>query len=150
MRQKNARWLVLTLLMVIAVALAACGEDSAPTSQSSAENAAPGTYTTVDVQQAHAALSADPDAIIVDVRTEQEWATTGVPDGAVLITLDDIRQRAGELPKNEPVYLICNSGNRSHVAAQALVELGFDAVYNVAGGIQAWLRADLPTEAYTP
>jgi len=150
MRQKNARWLVLTLLMVIAVALAACGEDSAPTSQSSAENAAPGTYTTVDVQQAHAALSADPDAIIVDVRTEQEWATTGVPDGAVLITLDDIRQRAGELPKNEPVYLICNSGNRSQVAAQALVELGFDAVYNVAGGIQAWLRADLPTEAYTP
>lgn len=151
MRQKNTRRLLLMLLTVIAVALAACGgEDSATTGQSPAEDAAPGTYTTVDVQQAHAALSANPDAIMVDVRTEQEWATTGVPRGAALITLDDIRQRAGELPKNEPVYLICNSGNRSQVAAQTLVELGFTSVYNVAGGIQAWLRADLPTEVYTP
>lgn len=149
--QPKKRWFLLILMTVIAVALAACGsgEDSDDT-QSPTEAAAPLTYTTVDVRQAHDALSTDSDAIIVDVRTEQEWATTGVPTGATLITLDQIPQRANELPKNQPVYLICNSGNRSQVAAQALIDLGFTSVYNVDGGIQDWLRADLPTEAYTP
>lgn len=150
MREKK-RWILLVLLTVIAVALAACGrEDSATTRHAPAEAAAPGKYATVSVQQAHDALSADPDAIIVDVRTAQEWAQTGVPADAVLITLDQIQQRANELPKDQPLYIICNSGNRSQVAAQALVELGFPSVYNVSGGIQNWLRADLPTETYTP
>ena len=76
-----------------------------------------------------------------------EWAQTGVPVGATLIPRR-IAQR-GELPQDRPIYLICNSGNRSRVA-DALVERGFTSVYNVDGGIQAWLRAELPTEPYTP
>lgn len=147
---KNVRWTVLAVLLVVAVALAACSseDDAAPVNT---EQAAPSTYTTVDVRQAHEALSADPDAIIVDVRTPQEWATTGVPTDAVLITLDEIAQRAPDaLPQDQPIYLICNSGNRSRVAADALLQLGFTSVYNVDGGIQDWLRADLPTEPYTP
>jgi rhodanese-related sulfurtransferase len=152
MRNK-ARWILLVLLAVLALALVACDgdgydrqEDPAPTQAA----AAPGTFTTVDVRQAHDALSNGNDAIIVDVRTAQEWAQTGVPVGATLIPLDEIAQRAGELPQDRPIYLICNSGNRSRVAADALVERGFTSVYNVDGGIQAWLRAELPTEPYTP
>ena len=143
------RWILLVLLTVIAVALAACGSDE-PEAPAPTQAAAPGTFTTVDVRQAHDALSASDDAIIVDVRTAQAWTQTGIPTGATLITLDDIEQRASELPKDRPIYLICNSGNRSRVAAEALVRRGFTSVYNVDGGIQAWLRADLPTEPYTP
>jgi len=151
MQSKKMRKLIL-LLVTLAVALAACGSDGEKSAAVVAPNkAVAGTYTTVDVRQAHDALSADPDAMIVDVRTAQEWATTGVPAGAVLITLDEIGQRApGALPQDQPVYLICNSGNRSRVAADELVKLGFSSVYNVDGGIQAWLRAGLPTEPYTP
>lgn len=147
---KNIRWAVLAVLVVAALTLAACGSSS-KTAAVNSNQAAPGTYTTVNVRQAHDALSANPDAIIVDVRTPQEWATTGVPTGAVLITLDQIAQRApGALSQDRPVYLICNSGNRSRVAADALVKLGFKSVYNVDGGIQAWMRASLPTEPYAP
>jgi rhodanese-related sulfurtransferase len=46
--------------------------------------------------------------------------------------------------------VICNSGNRSRVASEALVQMGFSSVYNVSGGIQDWLRADLPVEPYRP
>lgn len=143
---RNTRWALLALLVVAAIALAACGSGG-----KTAAVTAPNTYTTVGVRQAHDALNADPDAIIVDVRTAQEWATTGVPTDAVLITLDQIAQRApGALPQDQPIYLICNSGNRSRVAADALLKLGFTSVYNVDGGIQAWMRAGLPTEPYTP
>lgn len=144
------RWILLVLFTVIAIAVAACGSDEPEASAPTQAAAASGTFTTVDVRQAHDALSASDDAIIVDVRTAQEWAQTGIPTGATLITLDEIEQRASELPQNRPIYLICNSGNRSRVAAEALVKRGFTSVYNVDGGIQAWLRADLPTEPYTP
>jgi rhodanese-related sulfurtransferase len=130
--------------------LAACGASEPEASAPRQAAAAPGTFTTVDVRQAHTALSDNADAIIVDVRTAQEWAQTGIPTGATLITLDEIVQRANELPQGRPIYLICNSGNRSRVAADALVERGFTSVYNVDGGIQAWLRAGLPTERYAP
>ncbi len=145
----NTRWILLVLLAVIAIALAACGSGD-PEAAAPAQVAVPGAYTTVDVRQAHAALSASDGAIIVDVRTAPEWAQTGVPTGARLIALDEIAQRANELPPDRPIYLICNSGNRSRVAADALVKQGFTSVYNVDGGIQAWLRADLPTTPYTP
>ncbi|MCZ7538689.1 MAG: rhodanese-like domain-containing protein [Anaerolineae bacterium] len=46
--------------------------------------------------------------------------------------------------------MICNSGNRSRVAAEALIRLGYSQVYNVDGGIQAWRKAGLPVEPYKP
>ena len=109
------------------------------------------TYVTVEVQQAFDALSADKDAQIVDVREPDEWATTGVPVGAVLIPLGQLEQRAPtELAKDKPVYVICNSGNRSRTGSDILIKLGYAEVYNVAGGIQAWLKAGLAVEAYKP
>jgi rhodanese-related sulfurtransferase len=106
-------------------------------------------YVTVDVQEAFEQLKADPEAQIVDVREPTEWATTGVPVGAILIPLGELEQRApGELAKDKPVYVICNSGNRSRTGSETLLALGFTEVYNVAGGIQAWLKAGLPVEAY--
>jgi rhodanese-related sulfurtransferase len=88
---------------------------------------------------------------LADVREPSEWAATGVPPGAILIPLGQIEQRApAELAKNRPVYVICNSGNRSRTAAEILARLGFSEVYNVDGGIKARLAAGLPVEAYKP
>jgi rhodanese-related sulfurtransferase len=134
--------------LVLALALTACGEkkkdkkiDPSPT---------PATYTTMSVTEAHDRLSQNPSAVIVDVRQPEEWATTGVPVGAKLIPLPDFEQRApAELPKDQDIYVICNSGNRSRTASDILIKLGYTKVFNVEGGIQAWLQASLPTEAYT-
>jgi rhodanese-related sulfurtransferase len=89
--------------------------------------------------------------VIVDVRNPEEWATTGVPPGAALIPLPQFEQRASqELPKDKPIYVICNSGNRSRTASESLIKDGYKTVYNIDGGIQAWLRAGLPVEPYSP
>jgi rhodanese-related sulfurtransferase len=46
--------------------------------------------------------------------------------------------------------VICRSGNRSRTGSDILVGLGYTQVYNVDGGITAWLDAGLPVETYTP
>ena len=103
------------------------------------------------MQTAYEGTQADETAQFLDVREPDEWATTGVPPGAVLIPLGEVEQRAAaELDKDRAVYVICNSGNRSRTASEILVGLGFTQVYNVDGGIQAWLQAGLPVDTYTP
>lgn len=72
-------------------------------------------------------------AFIVDVREANEYAA-GHIIGAVNIPLSEIRDRLDEIPKDRPVYLHCRSAQRSYNAALALQHLGFDNVYNVAGG----------------
>ncbi len=143
------------LLIVIAFVLAACGSSDKPSKTSSANtapnNISTSTYQTLDVKMAYTRFEQSAGAILVDVRTPEEWAATGVVPGARLISLDQFEQRApAELPKDSPIFVICNSGNRSRVASETLVRLGYSQVFNIDGGIQAWLRANLPIEAYKP
>jgi rhodanese-related sulfurtransferase len=148
--------LTLALLLVMtALALAACGGSDKP-SQPPPTNTVPNnistsTYQTLDVQTAYTRFEQTSGAILVDVRTPEEWAATGIVPGARLISLDQFEQRASaELPKDAPIFVICNSGNRSRVASETLVRLGYPQVFNIDGGMQAWLRANLPVEAYKP
>jgi rhodanese-related sulfurtransferase len=147
------RFLLPTLaavLVVTALAVAGCSSQEAA---APAETAAPGEaggYTTVDVQSAHDALSSG-GAQIVDVREPEEWAETGVPVGSVLIPLGDLEAQAtAELDSGQPVYVICRSGNRSRAGSDILVGLGYTQVYNVGGGVTAWIESGLPVDAYTP
>jgi rhodanese-related sulfurtransferase len=148
------RFLLLSLaaaVMLLAPAAAGCSTDEAASPAGTGTPAEAAGYTTVDVQTAYEALSSDQDAQIVDVREPEEWAETGVPDGAVLLPLGDLEpQAASKLAADRPVYVICRSGNRSRTASDVLVGLGFTEVYNVDGGIIAWLDAGLPVETYQP
>ena len=135
MSRRSLIWLVVLLMLLIA----ACGGNDKTT------------YTTLSPQKAYDQLSKSTDAVIVDVRNPDEWATTGIPVGAALIPLPQFEQRAPqELPKDRPIYVICNSGNRSRTASEILIKDGYKKVYNIDGGIQAWLRAALPVEPYSP
>ena len=147
---------------VLVLGSAACGSSdqgsatttvqSGPATSAAVSTTAVGlSYTTVDVQTAYEQLSANEEAQLVDVREPDEWESTGVPPGALLIPLGEIEQRApAELAKERPVYVICRSGNRSRTASQTLIGLGYSEVYNVDGGIQAWIGAGLPVEPYRP
>jgi rhodanese-related sulfurtransferase len=81
---------------------------------------------------------------VVDVRTPQE-RPDGVIEGDVLIPLDELSTRAGELDPDRPLLVYCRSGARSEMAVVALRGAGYDA-HNLAGGMLAWLEAGLPAE----
>jgi rhodanese-related sulfurtransferase len=107
----------------------------------------------VQPQEAYAALAADDDAVLVDVRTAAEWTYVGLPDlsalgkgvvcvewqrypdGAVNGDFVDELQDAG-LPDGAPIYFLCRSGARSAAAAQAAAAAGLGPAYNVADGFE--------------
>ena len=76
---------------------------------------------------------------IVDVRLPEELAL-GMIDGAINIPLDDIRQQINEIPKDRPVLLYCQTGQRSYFASRILNQLGFEA-YNLTGGYKTYSHA---------
>ena len=69
---------------------------------------------------------------IVDVREIIEF-DRGHLKGAVNIPLSQLRDRAGEIPKDVPVYLHCRTGQRSYNAVLALQNMGFNNVANITG-----------------
>ena len=81
----------------------------------------------------------------VDVRTPAEYSG-GHAVRAINIPLDDLLAKLGRLEKNEPVYVICQSGRRSKEAAEILSQNGFKWVFNVTGGTNEWSAAGLPME----
>ncbi len=88
---------------------------------------------------------------LLDVREDDEWAAGHAP-GAKHIPMGELPARVGELgelPDDQPVYVICRSGGRSARAAAWLNASGWDAV-NVAGGMGSWQRAGRPMVASEP
>ena len=85
----------------------------------------------------------------IDVRTPEEYAS-GHAARAINMPLDTLEANLDRLEMNEPVYFICESGNRSKKAAVKLNEAGFTNVASVAGGTAAWKTAGLPVETKAP
>ena len=77
------------------------------------------------------------EAIIIDVRTPAEYQEGHIP-GVVNIPLDELERRAGEVPKDKKVVLICRTGNRSAQGTKLLRGKGFTNVYNSTAGMSSW------------
>lgn len=86
-------------------------------------------------------------ALVLDVREQGEYDTGHILNSR-LIPLGKLKERLGELEKykNKPVVVVCRSGNRSASACSILGKHGYDQVYNLAGGMQAWQKNNLPLE----
>ena len=83
------------------------------------------------------------DLIFLDVRTPQERSYGAIP-GTRLVSIYELMKGAIPLPKDKPILLVCAVGGRSYVAAQVMSKQGFQEVYNLSGGISAWVKAGLP------
>lgn len=81
-------------------------------------------------------------AVTIDVREPGEYLAGHVP-GVRLMPMGEVGLRLDELPRTTPVYVICQSGNRSLTVADLLVREGFDA-RSVAGGLNAWTSLGYP------
>ena len=80
------------------------------------------------------------DAAVVDVREPEEFANGHVP-GTVNLPQADLATRLDEVPRDRPVFVICQGGFRSLRAAQFLSQRGFSDVVSVKGGTEAWRAA---------
>lgn len=88
------------------------------------------------------------EAFLLDVRGFDEFAA-GHAEGAVCIPLSDLERRAGDVPTDRPVLVMCQSGGRSALATERLRALGMDNITDVAGGLSAWRQAGLPINSQT-
>lgn len=105
-----------------------------------------GAMETINVQELHQWLQENKDAVLLDVRTQEEYDHNGRIANTKLIPLDQLGQRLNELNPDDTVVCICRSGNRSGFACGTLQRAGFKEVYNLTGGMIAWQRAGYAVE----
>lgn len=98
----------------------------------------------MDVVDLNERLERGDELFLVDVRSQQEYLHDGHIEGAHLMPLHTLMQYVDELPQDQEIVVVCRSGNRSMVACQQLVGLGFADVKNFNGGMIAWQMAGLP------
>ncbi len=101
-------------------------------------------YEDVDTE-GFAALIAQPEVVVLDVRTSEEYLEGHLAE-ALLIDVkgDDFLDKARKaLPKDKTIAIYCRSGRRSAHAAELLAAEGFKVV-NLKGGILAWLAEQRP------
>lgn len=86
-------------------------------------------------------------ALVLDVREEAEFKS-GHLINAKWLPLGKLSERVGELERyrEQPVVVVCRSGQRSAAACSLLVKQGFTQAYNLVGGVTGWQKANLPLE----
>jgi phage shock protein E len=105
------------------------------------------------VQQLKAGLDKAPQPkekgfVLVDVRSPDEHTTGFIPGTDFNIDFREMPARHRELNANldQHIVVYCQSGHRSNIAAETLMELGYKHVYNVEGSMNAWEGAGYPIE----
>ena len=109
----------------------------------------------IDIDNAELAQLKKSGVTVIDIRTQPEWDETGVLAGSKLLTFFDERGKADPaawLAKvkplaspDQPVIVICRSGNRTKPVSQLLSQqAGYAKVYNVKNGLKGWRRDNGP------
>lgn len=139
---------LLTVLAVPALALGvvACGGDDQASSSSTPTTEA-GAVVVLEPLEAQELIEATPDEVVLDVRTPEEFAAGHVPDATnVNVEAADFADRLEGLDPDATYVVYCQSGRRSAIAADKMVQAGFTTVYDM-GGITDWQAAGLPVES---
>ena len=100
-------------------------------------------FLTISPQEAKALLEARPEVVIIDVRSLEEFREGALPD-SVLVPFFDAMGGKIFLPKDTPLLIVCAVGGRSMAVGRYLAMQGFQEVYNLKGGLDAWLEQRVP------
>lgn len=123
----------LIVSMILTLALCAgCGDEE--------------TFKHLTHDEARQMIASNPDVIILDVRTPQEFEKKHIVN-AVLLPIEDLREGDfSKIPdKDAPILIYCWTGRRAADSAQILVEHGYTNVYEM-GGIVDWVGSVAGTE----
>ncbi|WP_054949271.1 sulfurtransferase TusA family protein [Numidum massiliense] len=96
----------------------------------------------VALDQLQEKVAAGEKLTIIDVREQAEYAFGHIP-GAKNIPLGELEERLSEIDRNDDIYVICRSGNRSDLAVHTMKQAGLTKVKNVVPGMNTWTG---PTE----
>jgi rhodanese-related sulfurtransferase len=110
-------------------------------------HAAKSTVREVSVAEARARLAANPQAVLIDVREESEWAAGHASEAVWLgkgIFERDLESRHPD--PNQELILYCGGGFRSALAADAAQKMGYRNIWSLAGGYKALSSAGWPTK----
>jgi rhodanese-related sulfurtransferase len=117
-------------------------------------------YTNITVQQAYSLLTNTSNGIQIpiDVRTPSEWAIAHIdtpypenPQHWPYLQMGQNLSKFIELYKGKEIILYCKAGSRSKTAANLLVENNFTGIiYNMLGGIDAWISTGYPMKPNSP
>ncbi|WP_238626116.1 molybdopterin-synthase adenylyltransferase MoeB [Aggregatilinea lenta] len=98
------------------------------------------------VQEVKAQLDAGEPLVLLDIREPYELLISHL-DGAVTIPMSELNGRVGEIPRDQPVVVMCRSGARSGNLVGQLRSMGYGNVTNMVGGINQWAREIDPSLA---
>ena len=94
-------------------------------------------FKTPNINQGVKEYSTTPGAVLLDVRTPQEYQGGHIP-GSKNLPLQELDQAASVIPeKSTPVFVYCYSGSRSSQAVGKLKKMGYHHIKNI-GGISSW------------
>ena len=130
MKRKNFTAWALLLFLIVSLAGCSSREDDDKNTVS---------YQQITAEEAKSMMEEQPDAVILDVREQDEYDAGHIP-GAMLLKVGTINEEtaASVIPEKDTVVLVyCRSGNRSKTASQALADLGYTQIYEF-GGIKDW------------
>lgn len=110
---------------------------SSSLSASSASSSAP-VYRKISAKEAKDRMNQNPNAVILDVRTKEEYDSGHIKDALLIPDVEILQKAESTLPDKTAMILVyCRSGRRSALAANDLIGLGYSNVYDF-GGIIDW------------
>ncbi len=96
--------------------------------------------------------------LLVDIRRQEEWQQTGIVEASKTITFFDrtgninpdfVTEFTAIAKPDQPVMLICRTGNRTQAVSKAIAQqLGYNNVMNVTNGITGWIAERRPVSSY--
>lgn len=102
-----------------------------------------GVYYSYGPQQAMGLIQQKKNLLIIDVRSPQELKQ-GKIAGSHLVPFMDVVRSKHRIPKNQPLLVVCAVGGRSYGAMQVLARQGYKEIYNLKGGMDAWIKEKMP------
>ena len=137
---------LLLILLVIALTLAVGCTKSSPEITADITPQPSPIIKDITTQEAYALIEENPDLIIIDVRTPEEFAQEHLENAINIDSYSDtFRDELDNLDKDKTYLIYCAVGGRSADALAIMQELGFMEAYNMLGGINQWKQDGLPT-----
>ncbi|MDN4186499.1 MAG: rhodanese-like domain-containing protein [Dehalococcoides mccartyi] len=137
------------LIAVLALLLTFCGVFTGCDTGSAVDDANLPSVQNISVAEAKALIdrnAVSADFIILDVRTPSEYAQGHIPGAVNLDYYASFEASLSAFDKTKTYLVYCRTGNRSASAARLMLDNGFAAIYNMQGGINAWISGGLPLE----